>query len=184
MEGEYIINKPSTHDAEMFMRFFEEMQIQIDKNRLEKEQVFDLFAYYAMVFDANKRIRENLGIKDYDKDEWLWSKFKKFATNMMIHYHLKNYKWRPKPEEDKECNSIVDGKNKDNKIDSLFFGKTANVVIKKDKDIRRIKNYTYKQGVIKSFGDNYTYVFSGSNQPDVLHFNKIVYEGIFIGNKE
>ena len=66
MDGKVTYCLPSTHDAEMFMRFFEEMQIQIDQERLVEKQVYDLFAYYAIAFDINSEIRNNLGIIDYE----------------------------------------------------------------------------------------------------------------------
>ena len=172
MEGEYIIKKPTTHDAEMFMRFFEEMQIQIDNDRLDENQVFDLFAYYAMVFDADERLRNNLGIEDYDKDKWVWSIFKTFASNMIIR-HLKDIRWEP-----------ID-KNTNNK--SLYFYKAAANSESKSAHQDEIYNFSYEKGIITVEGkEKYLYVFSGSNKPDELHCisGNMKYIGIRIDRKQ
>ena len=44
---------PSVHNVEMFMRFFEEMELQIEKDRLDAESVYKLFSYYAYTLIQN-----------------------------------------------------------------------------------------------------------------------------------
>ena len=66
---------PDTYDKEMFMRFFEELNVQINNHLLNEEDTLRLFAYYALVFDEYKSFREE--ITDYDKDD-LWMNFHKF----------------------------------------------------------------------------------------------------------
>lgn len=154
MNNEYIIHTPTTHDAEMFMRFFEEMQIQIESNRLKREPVFELFAYYAMVFDSNERIRINLGIKDYDTDDWLWSKFKVFVSDMMIH-HLKDIRWKPKCDNANIKSLIFDRAGDDNKSPQ------SNLII--------IREFSYGKGIITAQEKKYAYVFSGTTVSDELH---------------
>lgn len=75
-------NLPSTHNAEMFMRFFEEMEIQIVKERLDEHQVYSLFAYYAIKFGEDERLRLIMGICDYD-DSRTWKHFKEFVNRML-----------------------------------------------------------------------------------------------------
>lgn len=41
---------PSVHNVEMFMRFFEEMELQIEKDRLDAESVYKLFSYHIMLY--------------------------------------------------------------------------------------------------------------------------------------
>lgn len=83
MDGKDITCVPSTHDAEMFMRFFEEMQIQIKQGRLDEKQVYDLFAFYAIILGEEEAFRTSLGISksEYDKSS-NWNHFKSFIKRM------------------------------------------------------------------------------------------------------
>lgn len=152
MDGKVITCVPSTHDAEMFMRFFEEMQIQIEQERLDEKQVYDLFAYYALVLDANAEIRKNLGIKDYDKDDWCWSYFRSFVSNMAVRHLLVNTMWNSKYA-NAGCETITI------KEDLLCFGEDSEAAC----------CYEYKHGIIKAGNVLFKYVFKGSNKSDELH---------------
>lgn len=61
--------KPSNYEVEMFMRFFEELYIQIKNDCLVEETVLNLFCYYAYKIHINEDLRNMLGVKDYD-DNW------------------------------------------------------------------------------------------------------------------
>lgn len=41
--------KSSERDRELFLRFFEELQISIEKHRLNENEVYDMFSYYGVV---------------------------------------------------------------------------------------------------------------------------------------
>ena len=65
--------KPSNYEVEMFMRFFEELELQIQKKRLSEKDVCNLFTYYAhfLSLTENKELREFLGITEDDyKNNW------------------------------------------------------------------------------------------------------------------
>lgn len=57
-------------EKEMFMRFFEELQEQIDNKMLDKDKdkVWTLFSYYAVQFDKFEDYRSD--ITDYDTENW------------------------------------------------------------------------------------------------------------------
>ncbi len=164
MDDEVPYVKPSVHNAEMFMRFYEEIQIQIEKGRLEEKQVFDLFAYYAMVFDANERLRVILGINDYDKNEWVWSLFKTFVRRMMISHYIKEFIWEP---------TYNNAHN-----NSLLFDRNASHGKNKE-DIDIITKFSYSEGHITYENKDFLYVFKGSGEPDELHSlnDNIIYQG-------
>lgn len=66
--------KPSNYEVEMFMRFFEELEVQICSLRIDENTVLDLFTYYAKKIDTNEELRILLGVSDYDNN---WDRFKK-----------------------------------------------------------------------------------------------------------
>jgi hypothetical protein len=66
---------PDIYDKEMFMRFFEELNVQINKGLLQKEDTLRLFAAYALIFDEYSSFRED--ITDYD-DRTVWSNYHDF----------------------------------------------------------------------------------------------------------
>jgi len=73
------LNTPSIYEKEIFMRLFEEIQIHLDKELLDKETVYDELAYYALVFDDINEFHED--ITDYD-DEEIWENYHKFIKGM------------------------------------------------------------------------------------------------------
>lgn len=58
---------PSNYEVEMFMRFFEELELQICCGRLKEKDVLDLFIYYAKKLD-DEQLRTELGVTDYDNN--------------------------------------------------------------------------------------------------------------------
>lgn len=61
--------KPSNYEVEMFMRFFEELDLQIVKNRLNKKDVYDLFLYYANKLKEGNYYSE-FGVTDIEGINW------------------------------------------------------------------------------------------------------------------
>ena len=68
--------KPTSNEVELFMRFIEELEIQIERKRLDEDDVCCLFLYYAHYLGTEEEIRKELGISDYD-NPMVWDKFKK-----------------------------------------------------------------------------------------------------------
>lgn len=64
-------SKPSNYEVEMFMRFFEELDLQIRYKRLEEKDVFDLFCYYADKLNQDS-ILSSLGVTDINEN---WDDF-------------------------------------------------------------------------------------------------------------
>ena len=64
--------KPSNYEVEMFMRFFEELELQIQYGRLNEKDVLETFVYYANKLHENENLRSFLGVTDYNKN---WSRF-------------------------------------------------------------------------------------------------------------
>ena len=58
--------KPSNYEVEMFMRFFEELELQIQYNRLCEKDVIDLFIYYADLLYNDVELRSDLGVTDLE----------------------------------------------------------------------------------------------------------------------
>ncbi len=75
---------PSNYEVEMFMRFFEEMELQIRNGRLDEEDVNNLFVYYAYILGKSDKqdLRDSLGVteKDYTEN---WDGFR----NIVRRYH-------------------------------------------------------------------------------------------------
>lgn len=73
---------PDEHDKEMFLRFFEEIELMIQKKYLHEEDVKKLFIFYFMVFWKFEDF-----LADSDKDYWplaeeLYNRFK-YDKNLM-----------------------------------------------------------------------------------------------------
>ena len=79
--------KPTNYEVEMFMRFFEELELQIEKGRLERKDVNNLFVYYAKKIHDGQELRRFLGIEDkeykYNKDDenFCWELFRKLVEH-------------------------------------------------------------------------------------------------------
>ena len=91
--------RPTLHTKEIFMRFFEEINIQLSNNNLDLDNVFHLFAYYPLLLNKFPELRED--IADYKSDEELsimdneeekkrlekyWSNFRTFIKRMKIEH--------------------------------------------------------------------------------------------------
>lgn len=71
------VKKPDGHDVEMFMRFFEELDMLIESKQMDKNKVYYMFAYYLLVFDSH---RSEFNITDYDSG--CWKHFKNIVIEM------------------------------------------------------------------------------------------------------
>ena len=66
-------------EKEIFMHFFEEIQLLIDKGMVDKDVIIDLIGYYAGVFH---RIEEfHADITDYDNEDY-WKYYLKFVKSI------------------------------------------------------------------------------------------------------
>lgn len=71
--------KPSNYEVEMFMRFIEELELQIHCGRLNEKDVSDLFVYYAKMINENGELRRHLGVTDYEEN---WNRYKKLIERI------------------------------------------------------------------------------------------------------
>lgn len=85
---------PGVNTKELFMRFFEELYLQIEEGNLNAQDVYELFAYYAIKFDKHNEFHKE--IVDYTSKEDVeklpesernevnknWKKFSKFIDKM------------------------------------------------------------------------------------------------------
>lgn len=60
---------PGIYKKELFMRFFEEINLRIEKGDMNADEVYKLFAYYAMKFDNHPDFRSD--IIDYKNESEL-----------------------------------------------------------------------------------------------------------------
>ena len=65
----YQCYKLTKQEIQMFMRFFEELKVQINHGRIDEEDVFELFTYYASYLNEKREIIDSLGIK-YNNVYW------------------------------------------------------------------------------------------------------------------
>ena len=73
------IGEPNLYQKEMFMRFFEEVKVQMDNGKLSHKDVKRLFSYYALKFNDYHFFRK--GIVDYKTSED-WEDFRQFIIEM------------------------------------------------------------------------------------------------------
>lgn len=85
-ESKALINAPTITENELFMRFFEEIQLLIDDDLLDGDNAVYLMGYYCEVFHRIKEYHKN--ITDYE-DKRFWGTYLKFANS--IPERLDNY---------------------------------------------------------------------------------------------
>ncbi len=71
--------KAGVFEKEIFMRFFEELNIQIEHGKLDECEVKNLFSYYALEFHNNDDLHKD--ITDYGSKD-VWGDFHKFIERM------------------------------------------------------------------------------------------------------
>jgi len=70
---------PTIWEKEMFMHFFEEIQLLIDDNMIDKDVVIDLIGYYIGIFH---RIEDyHADITDYNEEKY-WKYYLKFVRSI------------------------------------------------------------------------------------------------------
>lgn len=72
-------NIPTLWEKEMFMHFFEEIQLLIDDKMIEKDVIVDLIGYYIGIFHRVKEYHQD--ITDYD-DERYWKYYLRFVRSI------------------------------------------------------------------------------------------------------
>ena len=70
---------PSLRDKEIFMHFFEQLEMHIENNMLNRKEVNDHFCYYAGIFHKFPEFHED--ITDYDNDNF-WHYYHSFVDNI------------------------------------------------------------------------------------------------------
>ena len=68
---------PDSHDIEIFMHYFEEIEHLINAGIMDEQMVYEMFSYYLFVFENNV---EKFDITDYKSDSW--SKFRHLLIRM------------------------------------------------------------------------------------------------------
>ena len=77
---------PDSHDIEIFMHYFEEIEYLLDARIMDEQMVYEMFSYYLFVFENNV---EKFDITDYKSDSW--SKFHHLLIRMKT-VHARNNK--------------------------------------------------------------------------------------------
>lgn len=76
--------QPSLWEKEMFMHFFEEIQLLIDDNMINKDVVIDLIGYYIGIFH---RIEDyHADITDYNEERY-WKYYLKFVRSIPDNFY-------------------------------------------------------------------------------------------------
>lgn len=70
LEGKEDSRPPSIYEKEMFLRFFEELQYQIDKGRIKKECVENFFVYYAVAAAMVPEFVQGMELENDNYDIW------------------------------------------------------------------------------------------------------------------
>lgn len=88
-----LLKEPGTFEKEMFMRFFEELNLATKSDSLDRQQVRELFGYYALLAAATP----NFLYPDTEKDNWgVFADFVRMMESI-----------KPLSEEDKRLFQIV-----------------------------------------------------------------------------
>ena len=72
-------NPPCLWEKEMFMHFFEELQLLIDEDMIDKNVIIDLIGYYVGIFHRIPEFHQD--ITDYE-DERYWKYYLKFVRSI------------------------------------------------------------------------------------------------------
>lgn len=68
---------PDDHEVEMFMRFFEELELLIVAKAIDAKIVFYMFYFYLHTFEKHKDMWKNVGYEDNE-----WKVFREFVDRM------------------------------------------------------------------------------------------------------
>ena len=75
---------PTVWEKEMFMHFFEEIQLLIDENMIDKDVVIDLIGYYIGIFHRIKEYHSD--ITDYNEERY-WKYYLKFVRSIPDNFY-------------------------------------------------------------------------------------------------
>lgn len=70
----------SIYNKEMFLRFFEELQYQMDNGRIEKEDVEDFFVYYAIAASMCKPFIQGTELASDIESKDIWARYRKLVA--------------------------------------------------------------------------------------------------------
>lgn len=70
----------SIYNKEMFLRFFEELQYQMDNGRIEKEDVEDFFVYYAVAAAMCKPFIQGTELACGIESKDIWARYRKLVA--------------------------------------------------------------------------------------------------------
>lgn len=145
LDGEKVV-PPELRTRELFMRFYEELQMQIEGGALNKKQTYTLFGYYAGVVDQ-------LGthfVSDYYDD--CWSTFRKFAISQRKIKNMSNKISRPVYQIGPQVKS-----------GSSEFAKEGQMLDSRDKVFTSIYNYTECAELAFLQGPDFERIFGKKN---------------------
>lgn len=77
-------NKPSIWEKEMFMHFFEEIQLLINDNMIDKDMVIKLIGYYVGVFHRIEDYHSD--ITDYNEEKY-WEYYLQFVRSIPDNFY-------------------------------------------------------------------------------------------------
>lgn len=70
----------SIYNKEMFLRFFEELQYQMDKDRIDKEDVEDFFVYYAVAAAMCEPFIQGTELANGGEAKKIWARYRKLIS--------------------------------------------------------------------------------------------------------
>lgn len=79
-DGNIEEHQVSIYNKEMFLRFFEELQYQMDKGRIDKEDVEDFFVYYAVAAAMCKPFIQDTELVNGKESKDIWARYRKLVA--------------------------------------------------------------------------------------------------------
>lgn len=77
LKHHYEVPEPDDHQVEMFMRFFEEIELLISERAMDEDIVYYMFSYYALEFEKRRNKWKRV---DYESGDWKY--FRMFISRM------------------------------------------------------------------------------------------------------
>lgn len=79
-DGNIEEHQVSIYNKEMFLRFFEELQYQMDKDRIDKEDVEDFFVYYAVAAAMCEPFIQGTELANSKESNDIWVRYRKLVA--------------------------------------------------------------------------------------------------------
>ena len=73
------VDNLTIYQKEMFLRFFEELELQIENKRMDKPTVQDFFVYYAVAAAMCEPFVKNTELIDNNPDSEVWGNYKRLV---------------------------------------------------------------------------------------------------------